>query len=1385
MSKCKRALSLLLVMLMMLSLFPVSVFAEGEKDTYSVVINYVFKDTQQTAAPSWTATVSRGSSLTQNVTSPAVVGYTPEQDVVKLNYTNIQEDFTVKVEYSPALVNFTVRHYLQNVDDDGYAAPIVETKRGYTEAAVGDTLANTYPGFTALLYDTTTKIAADGSTVVEIYYDRNYYLLSLDLDGGYGADPVYARYGAAVSVAEPEKPGYTFVGWNPTKPDTMPAENRTLTAQWTPEDAVKYTVVFWYENADDAEYSYAGSVTQSAAPGTSVSSGDFQTTDFTGRDANHFTYNGKKTETVTVAGDGSTVVNVYFSRNTYTLTFKNGNTTVATISAKWNAKISDKFSKAPFNTTYNGRAWECTESSKYDYALQTLDRMPGFDATFKLYDKSSSDKKTIYYYVQKVGTTVSNTSWPTSTANFDLLKQVDTYFNYATYDEEYHEILGFTRYSKQVSGFTGFQNGWSWADNAKRFSNNTLYLYYLRNSYTLKFFNHGSEVTNKQASVQYEAPLGSYDFVPDYPAGLETNAYEFGGWYLNPECTGEEYKLDEHTMPAGDLMLYAKWTPKTHTVRTFLTEDVVATGAPLNTWENVAHRSTIAKPDAPTNGNYTFVGWFYKDNGVEKAFDFSMAITKDLDLYAKWSSNVLVEYTIKYQYEGEDIADVTKGSALAGNAKTFDAKGGSDLYDDYREGYFPLTASHSLTLDIEGKNEYIFVYVQKDAVPYTVKYVDAATGEELHTAKTVTDNRSAIVTEKYVAISGYVPDAAYKRLVVSADEPEKNVITFYYTKDEEHALVTINYWTQTADGSTYVQYGSSTTYTGDLNKEYKETPKDIEGFKYNAAPQNPLTGHIPLASGVLTEAGLELNLYYDRISYAYTVRYVDADDNTDIDTTQNESSSALFGATVTGYRKDFDGYMPADNEPDQKQITIGTGKNEIIFYYYKCFYVGHVQTTLTDTITYRLLPDRTYNLTSYVPDNYLYGGAFSDAACGENNVQTFTNDENALGFHPEKGKTYYIWEVDQKYLIPKTTAVWRHVDGKETVTRLYLMTPIDRLLYSEVGFDIVGDQTPRKSEQDKQDVAYGRVNVTKNDQPYQVIYVENGVMNITKPSAPVPESVDEGYIGMYKLSDDEFNSFQTRPFSFQPYWVTLDGIKVTGTDVRTCTYKTAPATSLEISYQTVGSKQTVVKPESSQSLTFVAAYSYDGDPNAAEAPDTLTITVHDGDSTTAISAAHGEDLTGKLAYAGADGKLFAGWFTDEACTVPANLSDVQEDMTVYAKYVSDSLLRSKFVQQRLFGSEVWLFSAIDSGAYAETGFVVNGTAMPTDYTGSKYSVYSARVLFGSGVGKDAKLIVGSCSAKGMQRGDTLTVQPYWITPDGTTVYGEERTLTYGRFGLQG
>ena len=145
---------------------------------------------------------------------------------------------------------------------------------------------------------------------------------------------------------------------------------------------------------------------------------------------------------------------------------------------------------------------------------------------------------------------------------------------------------------------------------------------------------------------------------------------------------------------------------------------------------HVPHGTAVTNtPADPPNGSYVFVGWFYEENGVEKAFDFSMPIVKDLNLYAKWSSNTLVTYTIYYKSGDTEIAEPTTGSALAGTTLTFEAKTGDELNEGYQSGYFPETGSHSMVMDIEGNNEFTFVYVEMAKVGYTVRYLDKATGE--------------------------------------------------------------------------------------------------------------------------------------------------------------------------------------------------------------------------------------------------------------------------------------------------------------------------------------------------------------------------------------------------------------------------------------------------------------------------------------------------------------------------------------------------------------------------------------------------------------------------------------------------------------------------------
>ncbi len=904
--------------------------------TYVITIKYQFADGTQAANP-WTATVATGSTYTQDVASPAIVGYTPDPDVV---HVDASETTTYTVTYKPAEVDFTVKHYQQNVSDDKYTLADTETKKGYTKSAVGEGLARTdYEGFYSLLYDTTMEIAADGSTVVEIYYDRYYYLMNFDLDGGYGVEPIYARYGAAVSVGEPTKPGYTFNGWTPAIPATMPAQSTSYKANWEIGTS-GFTVVFWYENANDDGYSVAGTYKPAnVKPGTEQKSDDYKNQSFDGRDGTHFTYNEDKAETVTVKGDGSTVLNVYYTRNAYTLKFRvldcekwfmhshsdSCYKVIKTITAKYQADIHDNFPIRDGNDTIWWDVPDGCKSFKPGTQLGSIDTMPGENITFT--SAGADSGAVLWYYVETLNGAAGE--YTHNGRNFKLYKKIDIeQSGWLTYTEEFHNITGFTQWWSDPA-FSKMEQGGTTSG-----VNKNNYLCYTRNSYNLSFYNYNAYVTGKDSSVQFEAPLSGYDFTPEYPANLEKNAYVFAGWYTTPGCyEGSEADLATMTMPASDVVLYAKWTPKTHTVKTYLTKDVLdMNGNPLDTWENVPHGTTVVKPNDPTNGAYTFVGWFYiSDSGEEKAFDFSMPVNRDLNLYAKWSSNTLVTYTVKYAVENPDgtltyIADDTTGSALAGTTKTFDAKTGTELNEDYRSGYFPKVSSHSLTMDIDGgvKNVFTFMYVAKPEVTYTVKYLEKGTEKQLADPKTVT-TRDAVVTEPFKQIAGYAPDAYQKQLVLAA---EGNVITFWYVKDDVHAPVRVVHWIQNIAGDGYTEYRSSTNLNGVIGNTYSETPLEIPGFKFNGARSN--------ASGKLDAGGLLLELYYDRIEYPYVFRFIDQATGNEI--AQSEDGTARYQAQVTQSAKDIPGYKLISAENQAINIAIEApdhvaNKNVKIFYY--------------------------------------------------------------------------------------------------------------------------------------------------------------------------------------------------------------------------------------------------------------------------------------------------------------------------------------------------------------------------------------------------------------------------------------------------------------------
>lgn len=423
-----------------------------------------------------------------------------------------------------------------------------------------------------------------------------------------------------------------------------------------------------------------------------------------------------------------------------------------------------------------------------------------------------------------------------------------------------------------------------------------------------------------------------------------------------------------------------------------------------------------------------------------------------------------------------------------------------------------------------------------------------------------------------------------------------------------------------------------------------------------------------------------------------------------------------------------------------------------------------------------------FDLTETVAEGYLYGGAFLDAAY--TTPVTYSGLENALCFTPEAGKAYYIREVPNTYLQPKSLSLSKHKDTTTVdVIGFYLMSVVDGLNYREAGFEATANGHPIELR------SVGEPDVTLGGSAYANLYVRftNGTeWHLTANSETFGNL--SGYLTCLEVPKEYWTEAGTE-ITFTPYWITMDGVKVTGTATRTCRYEgIGPDTDPK--YSKIGkiaddaqhiSRAEAVEAAQAAMLTLLDTCSIIAEPDTPVEPETVTVTVVDNGDVREQTFECG-DLTGKLEYAGADGMRFAGWFADEACTEPAQLSDVQADMTVYAKYVSDAYLQMKYVEQRWLSSrELQLMSALDSEDYAQTGFVINGEAVPAASVSSRYGIYTARYLF-SGVGRNAKLAVLKYDVSGLRRGETLEITPYWVTLDGTTVYGTTRTLTCGLFG---
>ena len=146
-------------------------------------------------------------------------------DVTELTVQWTAPTYTVTLNAGNGTINSgNVTSYTYGV---GATLPTDVTRTGYTFKGWYDNEGLTGSPVTAI-GDTET-----GNKEYWAKWEINQYTITFDTAGGSVVTPITQNYGTAITApAAPTKTGYTFVGWNPEIPATMPAEDLTVTAQW-------------------------------------------------------------------------------------------------------------------------------------------------------------------------------------------------------------------------------------------------------------------------------------------------------------------------------------------------------------------------------------------------------------------------------------------------------------------------------------------------------------------------------------------------------------------------------------------------------------------------------------------------------------------------------------------------------------------------------------------------------------------------------------------------------------------------------------------------------------------------------------------------------------------------------------------------------------------------------------------------------------------------------------------------------------------------------------------------------------------------------------------------------------------------------------------------
>ena len=705
--------------------------------------------------------------------------------------------------------------------------------------------------------------------------------LHFDSDGGTYVAPQF--YSADATTAAPNvvtKPGYTFSHWeyNGTKFEfgSPLTENITLKARWNAKADTQYTVIHWQENANDEEFSFKEAETKTGSTGAQTSAAAKSYTGFTAQTITQ----------QTIAGDGSTVVNVYYKRNVYEVKFfkvrSTSEYTSLRITAKYGAAIGDKW------PTYDGSStWATQKNGSGPYQVN-IDTMPLNGATF-YGPKTGYGSETAHYYVEVLPgesgtTTVGGKSYK--------LHHSDTSpgTGYTVTAEDQYPITGFT-FNSGVS--TKIKADY---DNAR--------FYYTRNTYNIIYMNGGSEVTSYRESVLYEQaiPASANKAAPTPPVGKEK--YIFLGWYDDP--AGQHIHSFSGTMGPQNITVYAHWVAPTVSGVAYITMEGTGGQQDLTIpYGGTIDESMLPNPQEPAGEGWTFAGWATKNGDTYMPFHFSTKIYENIELYPYYTNKS--SYTVTYT-DGKDTvtdmkryasgahADVQANSFAVPEGKVF--LGWAETADGAVK-YQPndkLRMNASVTL--------YAVWGDKDAVVSLTYKANGGSGAD-HVEKEIVNNGLVTLwdgsgfSRTGYSLDGWSTDpnaasAEYKTGSTARVDSTGDNILYAVWKANNDTAYKVEFYCEQTNGAYTLAKTEPRTGTTDATVSVNPTDKEYgtPTYVYDAANANNVESGPVAADGSLT-----LKLYFKRNTAEYTIHHYLK--GTEVQVAPDQTGTMTIGDTLT------------------------------------------------------------------------------------------------------------------------------------------------------------------------------------------------------------------------------------------------------------------------------------------------------------------------------------------------------------------------------------------------------------------------------------------------------------------------------------------------------